>query len=497
MIAPVASPDSELAEFVAEFYDDPYGFVLGAFPWGEPGTLEKYAGPDEWQTALLKDIGNKVKERAFNGRDPVAPIREAIASGHGIGKTTLVAWLACWILSTRVNSKGTVTANTFPQLETKTWASILTWIKRCITSKWFVAGRNKIAHKDFPETWFLSAQTCREENSEAFAGQHAADSTSYYIFDESSAIPDKIWEVAEGGLSDGEPHIYAFGNPTRSTGKFYRICFGSEQHRWSHRSIDSRTSGFANQVQIAEWIADYGEDSDFVRVRVRGLPPRAGELQWIDQERVWESQHRTVQTFPDDPLIAGVDVSDGGSAWNVVRFRRGFDAKSVAPIRIPGEATRGDRSAFLGRLAEVLRDQRPSHKVAMMFVDSAFGAPYVERLQAMGFKNVQEVRFGAQAIDKHFANQRAYMWSRMKEWLLNGSIDPKDQKLELDLTSPGYHINKSDQLVIESKESMAKRGVASPDDADALCLTWAAPVGRPDPPPPPPSAPRSEYSWMG
>jgi hypothetical protein len=231
-----------------------------------------------------------------------------------------------------------------------------------------------------------------------------------------------------------------------------------------------------NKAQIAEWIEQYGEDSDFVRVRVRGLPPRASDLQFIDQDRVWAAQRRPAPiVLPDEPLIAGVDVSDGGSAWNVVRFRRGLDARSIPPIRIPGEHTRNDRAVFLGRLAEVLRDQRPESRVAAMFVDSAFGAPYVERLQALGFNQVHEIRFGGASPDRHYKNMRAYMWGRLKEWLLTGAIPEKDQDLELGLTAPGCGLTKSDQIVLESKQDMAKRGVASPDDADALALTFAQP----------------------
>jgi hypothetical protein len=163
----------------------------------------------------------------------------------------------------------------------------------------------------------------------------------------------------------------------------------------------------------------------------------------------------------------------------VIRFRRGLDARSVAPIRIPGEAVRGDRSMFLAKLADVLEEEYLGQKVSMMFVDSAFGAPYVERLQAMGHKNVQEIRFGGDSPDIHYSNMRAYMWGKSKDWLVNGAIPSNDERLEIDLTAPGYHLDRRDRLVIESKESMAKRNVASPDDADALVLTFAAPVKVP------------------
>jgi hypothetical protein len=472
---------------VAEFYADPLGFVRWAYPWRRPGKgLEAFDGPDEWQADELRRIGEEVKSRHFNGVVAVKPIRHAIASGHGIGKSTWTAWVVDWIMATRPNSIGTVTANTVPQLETKTWAAIQRWTAGSLIAPAFRITGNAMRHKQKPEQWFCTAQTCKEENSEAFAGQHAKTSTSFYIFDEASAIPDKIWEVAEGGLTDGEPMIFCFGNPTRSSGKFHRICFGNEQHRWIHRSIDSRTSSLTNKEQIAEWLEDYGEDSDFFRVRVRGLPPSASELQFIDQERVNDAQKRKVMPLDDDPLIAGVDVSGGGAAWTVCAFRKGKDGRVLPRMRLTGEQSR-DRNVIVGKLADILSDPRPERRPAVMFIDSAFGSPIVERLRVLGHKNVVEVNFGASSIDPHQLNMRAYMWSGVKDWLLTGGI-PGDIQLETQLTGPGYHVNRQNQLVIESKQDMAKRGVASPDDADALALTFAqkvAPQKKPKAPPAP------------
>lgn len=474
MQAVARGAESDLAELVSNCYADPMRFVMLAYPWGEPGTLLDYDGPDTWQRETLIQIGEEVKKRRFDGFHAVEPIRLAIASGHGIGKSTLVAWIVNWLMSTRPDCQGTVTANTATQLETKTWAAIRKWTAMSITSHWFTCNTSAMRSVTRPATWFCTPLTCREENSEAFAGQHAAGSTSFYIFDEASAVPDGIYEVADGGLTDGEPMEFMFGNPTRSSGKFYRCCFGVEQNRWIHRSIDSRTSKFANKVELQNWIDDYGEDSDFVRVRVRGLPPSASELQFIDIQRIQDAQRRQVEVLPDEPLIAGFDVSGGGSAWNVIRFRRGLDARSIPPIRIPGEHGR-DRSVLIGRAAEVMRGTHNGHKVAAMFVDSAFGAPIVERLHLLGYKNVHEINFGGLAPNAHQANQRAYMWTTLKDWLLRGAIDSLPQ-LEIGLGGPGYHINKSNKLVLESKADMQKRGEASPDDGDALALTFARPV---------------------
>lgn len=461
-----AQLDAELEEFIGTYYDDPLGFVMDCYSWPIHGET----GPDEWQRGVLVEVGDAVKARGFDGLTAVLPIREAISSGHGIGKTALIAWICHWLMSTRKNAKGTVTANTNEQLEKKTWAGIRYWLTLCLTAHWFEINSAIMYRKGARASWFCAPQSCAEENSEAFAGQHEKASSSFYLFDESSAVPNKIWEVAEGGLTDGEPFIFAFGNPTRNTGKFHEAVFGARRDRWTSHIIDSRDCKFANKALIAEWAEDYGEESDFFKVRVRGLPPSADEAQYIDLARVQAAQKRVVEVLSDEPLIAGVDVSGGGAAWTVCRLRRGLDARAP-PIRISGEASR-DRNHVVSVLAERLSQG----DIAAMFIDAAFGAAVVERLRMLGYKQVVEVNFGGESADPMCANKRAEMAKKCKDWLLKGAIDPRDHRLATDLTNPGFHLNQKNKLVIESKESMAKRGVPSPDDGDALWLTHAQPV---------------------
>jgi len=466
---PALTFEAELTDEVAATYADPLRFVLTMYDWpinGEPG-------PDAWQRAFLERVGVQVQQRRFDGVHPVQPIRGGVSSGHGIGKGALTAWLTDWIMSTRPHAKGTITANTNEQLEKKTWAAIRWWTKQCLTAHWFEVNSAIMYRKGYRESWFVAPQSCAEENSEAFAGQHAKDSTSFYLFDEASAVPDAIWQVAEGGLTDGEPHIYAFGNPTRNSGMFHRIAFGASRERWQIQIIDARTCRLPNQTQLQEWIDDYGEDSDFVRVRVRGLPPNADELQYIDHTRIVQAQRNESYVLQHEPLIAGVDVSGGGSAMTVCLFRQGFDARSIPPLVFSGEQTIAhERQLVVSALALALSE----HPITAMFVDSAFGAPIVVRLRQLGFTNVHEVNFGGPSADAHCENARAAMWKAVKEWLPKGAIDQQDHRLATDLAGPGYHLNKKNKLVIEPKASMVKRGIASPDRGDALALTFAQPV---------------------
>ncbi len=487
------SPEIQLATEVSRFYDDPLGFVMFAYPWGEAGgALEHETGPDDNQKEFLRSLGAEVRKRRFDGMAPVMPIKMSESSGHGTGKSAMGAWIADWILSTRPHSIGTVTAGTYVQLENRTWAAIRHWTKLCITAHWFDIQARGIYHKQFPEDWKVLAQTCKEENRQSFAGQHAARSTSWYLFDEASEVPDGIFHTAYGGLTDGEPMMIVWGQMVRNTGEFYRITFGDLAARWNTRRVDSRSSRFTNTELIAQWEKDYGVDSDYYKVRVLGFPPSASELQYIDKARVDAARKRKQVALPDGPLIAGFDVSGGGRAWNVIRFRRELDGNpsDLKPIRIPGEHD-PDRSQRVGICAELLRDQRPGRKLAAMFVDAAFGAAIVARLRALGFQNVFEVNFGAASPDPHFLNMRAYMYGKCKEWLLLGGL-PDDDTLCSQLCLPGYHINNSGKLVIESKADIQARGEASPDDADAFCLTWAQSVAIRKPKPSAPA--RGSYT---
>ena len=99
----------ELIEALGALTHDPLAFVYFAYPWGEPGTpLEDMEGPDEWQIQILKDIGEQLKK----GKDLQTAIQEAVASGHGIGKSALISWLIHFAISTHENTRGVVTANT-------------------------------------------------------------------------------------------------------------------------------------------------------------------------------------------------------------------------------------------------------------------------------------------------------------------------------------------------------------------------------------------------
>lgn len=481
--------EDELVELMASCAGDPLLHVMVSYPWGEPGTdLANETGPDDWQIQILTDVKQGLA-RGLTPVDAVAgavnAIREAVASGHGVGKSALVSWLIMWSLSTFADTKGIVTANTQAQLKTKTWPELAKWFRMFIAKHWFNFNATSIesADPEHKDTWRIDAIPWSEKNTEAFAGLHNQGKRIAIFFDEASAIPDIIWETTEGALTDANTEIlwFVFGNPTRNTGRF-RECFGRMRHRWTPYQVDSRNAKLSNKEQIKQWIADYGEDSDFVRIRVRGVFPRAGAVQFIPGDIVEaamsEAREQEIQTSFMDPLILGVDVARFGDDQTVLCVRRGLDSRTIPWVRIRGKDTM--------QVAAFIVEMHTKMNFDAIFIDeTGVGAGVVDRcrflkLPVMGINNGAEPDLAMPTDEGHvgYSNKGAEMWGRMKDWIKRGLL-PKDVELEANLTGREYGYvmrDGKDVIQLEKKKDMKKRGLASPDDADALALTFAYPV---------------------
>jgi hypothetical protein len=482
---------------MARFYAEPLGFVMYAFPWGSPGLLAKHDGPDTWQREFLTELGQEVKKRNFDGHTPVDPIRMTAASGHGIGKSTLSAWLALWIMSTRPRSKGTMTANTGAQLQTKTWAQLQYWLKLSITRHWFEISTERLNARDQRESWFVAAASPEEKHTESYAGQHASDATSFYIFDEASGISDKIFDVAEGGLTDGEPMMFLFGNPTLNSGKFYRVNFGSERAFWNHRSIDSRSSRFTNKALIAEWAERYGEDSDWFRYRVKGEAPRVGFSAFIPPDAVDACRRYKAEGFTSLPKILACDVARKGDDRSVIGIRQGRQ------YRILGKYRGLDTVEVAERVIGFIDSEDPD---ATVVDGDGLGAGVVDQIKHRNYgRTLHEFHGGSNADDcAMYFNKRTEIWGWMRDWLKAGAEIPDDPELAVDLCAPGFDTARGKRfhgtIQLEAKDDLKARGLASPDDGDTLAMTFAVKVAAKARPKYGPelvySFPERSLSWM-
>lgn len=455
-------PELELVNEIASFASDPLGFVYFAFPWGEPGELEKATGPEPWQ----KDILNQVRD----GLPIDEAIQIAVTSGHGVGKSALVAWLILWAMATKEDTKGIVTANTEQQLKTKTWSELGKWNRLCICKHWFTFTATALvsADKEHERTWRIDMVPWSENRTEAFAGLHNQGGRIIVIFDEASAIPDVIWEVTEGALTDENTEIIwaTFGNPTRNTGRF-RECFRRYRHRWKRHAVDSRDISFTNKDQIKKWADDYGEDSDFFKVRVKGEFPSQSDRQFISTTiaEAARGRHLRPEQYTFAPKIIGVDPAWTGGDEFVIWLRQGLMSKKL------GVYERNDDDVEMAGRIAYFEDKEDADGV---LIDQGWGTGVYSAGKTMG-RNWQLISFGSKSPDPGYLNLRAYIWGQMKKWLIEGGAIPDDQVMFDDLVGPEYVMRPDGVIKLESKDDMKSRGVPSPNRADALAITFAMP----------------------
>ncbi len=466
-----------LAQRIGEFRWDPEGYTLFAFPWGKKGTdLERHPGPRKWQMDQLRKIGEHLR----NPETRFLPCQIAVASGHGIGKSALISIISKWALDTCVDTRIVATANTETQLLTKTSPELGKWNRLSITRDWFKHNAMSLASTmpNRDKSWRLDLVTWSVNNTEAFAGLHNEGKRIVVIYDEASGIDDKVWEVTLGALTDADTEIIwiALGNPTQNTGAF-RECFGKQRHLWKTDQIDSRTVEGTNKAFLQRLVDTFGEDSDIVKVRVRGMFPSASSMQFIGTDVVDAAKEREVQSLGSDPVIFGVDCARFGDDKSVLAIRCGRDAKS----RPWKTWTKQDSMLLAGDIALESMRWKPD----AIFVDAGnIGAAVIDRLRQLGVENVFEVWFGGEGgaayfdngVTVHTGNKRTQMWTRMRSWLSGGAI-PDSQQLTDDLVGPLYSFGADEtSIVLERKKDMKKRGLASPDEGDALACTFAEPI---------------------
>lgn len=461
--------DAELIDLASACQYDPDRWSDEAFDWGM-GELANHAGPRQWQ----RDINRTIRDHLADPATRYQPLRIAVASGHGIGKSAEMGLVANWAMSCWPDAKVLLTSNTGTQLETKTSPEVSLWFRRSITAHWFDTATTSIKSRDpgHTNTWRLDFVTWSEHNTEAFAGLHNEGRIIVVLFDEASGIADKVWEVALGALTDENTVIIwiAFGNPTMNTGMF-RECFRKYRHRWITRHIDSRTVEGTNKQFLQQIVDDHGEDSDIAKVRVRGQFPSQSVMQFISEADADAARNRHLRPkqYSFAPVIIGVDPAWTGADNLEIYLRQGLYSRHL--LTIP----RNDNDVQVANLIARLETE---HQADAVFIDAGYGTGIKSAGDVMG-RAWRLIWFGEKAINPGYVNKRAEMWGTMKAWLkAGGAIDPKDTELYTDLTSPETKPHLAGKIQLESKEDMKKRGMPSPNRGDALALTFAEPVGK-------------------
>lgn len=426
---------------------------------------------DAWQDEVL--------EAAVSGKK-----RIALKASKGPGKSTVLAWLAWWFLFTRAHPKVVATSISGDNLRDGLWTELAKWQQKApLLKEAFTWSVERVVSKEYPETWWASARQWAKsadasQQANTLAGIHADN--VLFLVDEAGGIPDAVVAAAEAGLANADKErgtealLVIAGNPTHLEGPLYRACT-REREMWFVKEIsgDPDDPKRAKRVSI-EWareqIRKWGRESPYVLVNVFGQFPPGQSNALLGIDEVTKASTRTLaeRDYTSEPKVLGIDVARFGDDRTVFFLRQGRVAFRPKVIRD------ADTMEVAGQAAALINKLRPD----ATFIDATgVGGGVVDRLRELQF-SVLGVDGANSPSDDRFLNKRAEMWLEMAEWLRGGGIIPDDGELISELTAPTYKFTSNGQQQLESKADLKKRGLPSPDKADALALTFSYPVAR-------------------
>lgn len=446
---------------VAEFAFENFGFT-----------------PDPWQSEAFEAWGRGDQ-------------RIALQACKGPGKTAFLAILVWHFLATRPYPKVAATSITSDNLSDGLWTELAKWQRHsAYLAKSFDWQKTRVVWKQAPENWWASARSwsrnaSAEQQGATLAGLH--EDYILFVIDEGGDVPVAILNAAEAALASGiECRIVMAGNPITIDGALGQACL-RDRHLWTVIEISGAPDDPKRSPRIdIEWarnqIKQYGRDNPWVQANVFGRFSSSAPMTFIGRDIVEAAAKREPTAGIQDALCMGCDVARFGDDESGIFYRKGRDARTLFN---PQDWVRNiDTMQF----ATLVTNRAAAMRADGVFIDGGgVGGGVVDRCRQLRLPNVYEVQFGGKADRSGvqetergiaYGNKAAEMWGQMREWLKVGAI-PDDQQLVLQLTSRRYFfqtVDGIDHIVLEPKKEMKKRGLPSPDRADALALTFAYPV---------------------
>lgn len=463
--------EGDWTDYVRRWAASPFLFVLEALfritedewhPWhpATPPPPVSPIGPELWQGNFLKDVGKAMAE---------GHRRFSVRAGHGVGKSTVEAWLILWFVLFHRNLKCPVTANSQDQLRDVVWAEIARWWRELppFLKEQVDVTAERVLIKAAPELSFAVARTARPERPEALQGFHAE--TLAFFIEEASGIDDIIFETAGGALSSENSWVFMFANPTRASGYFYR-SHTTNRASWRTYTVPCSHSSRVSPDYASEIAREYGEDSNVYRVRVSGEFPLSEDDSVISLSLVESAINRDVSPS-EAGVVWGLDVARFGDDTTALCKRRGNMV--LEPLK---EWKKIDLMQTVGIIVREFNETPIEHRPGAINVDViGLGAGVVDRLRELQLP-VRGINVGEQASSDpaRYMRMRDELWFKAREWFDKRDVMIVDDPgLISELVQPKYKIESTGKLKVESKDDMKKRGIKSPNRADAFCLTFA------------------------
>lgn len=444
----------EFNELVELYYDDPIGFsedVLGFYP-------------DDKQKAIMRAVRDNK--------------RISVRSGQGVGKTATCACLIIWFMVFRYEAKVICTAPTAAQLNTVLWPETAKWLQETLAEDYLSMTKTFIYRKGYEANWFANAKTSNRK--ERMLGLHADN--MLIICDEAPGVQDDILETLMGTISGEDNKILLIGNPVRNSGMFFD-SHHSMKDDFLCIHINAEDCSRTDQKNIDMLKRKYGENSNVVRCLVKGLFPLDEDDVFLQLPLVMQGVNLDI-SIPDEPstIDIGVDVARFGSDLTALIPKIDMVVPEEFIVAYQGKDTMKTAGAAL-RMAKQFHIKWPKPAVVIKIDDTGVGGGVTDRLKeikdeegldwlkVLPCKFGMPVKKGSQAYAFYY-DTTTYMASVIRDLLNDDELKlPNNFDLIGQLTNRKYYIhNSKGQVKIESKDEMKKRGLSSPDLADALFL---------------------------
>jgi len=393
----------------------------------------------------------------------------AIRAAHDQGKTALLAWIGWFFLTTRIPCKIPVAANTQDQLRDVTWSELMKWgrlLPAPLLAQYDI-GLERIALRHMPEDCFMVARTASKSNPEALQGFHSEN--LLFLLEEASGMEDIIFEIASGAMSSKGASALMIGNPNKSQGYFAR-AFKEGRWLWHCLHWPWRANPWSSENYPDQMAREYGAHSNVYKVRVQGDFPTSEDNAVIGLDLVEAAVARDVDVTSGRAVVWGLDIARFGDDRCALVKRRGnhvIERSKVWRHRDLME-TCGIVSRDYFETPEGIKPSSINGDVI------GIGAGVIDRLREIGLP-VFGINVGETSSEpERYMRLRDELWMKAREWFMARDCKiPNDPALISDLVGPSYKLLSTGKLQVEPKDEMKKRGIMSPDVADAFCLTFA------------------------
>jgi phage terminase large subunit len=452
-----------LEDLIDLYWDDPAAFAVDMLDFK----------PDEWQENVLHDMA----------RNRFVSVR----SGQGVGKTGLEAVVCLWFLCTRPFPKVVCTAPTMHQLHDVLWAEISKWLTESKVSNLLKWTKTRVYMLGNQERWFATARTAtKPENMQGFHEDYML-----FIVDEASGVADPILESILGTLSGEENKLLMCANPTQTSGIFYD-SHNKMRSRFKTHKVSSVDSNRTSKENIEMLLEKYGRDSDVARIRIFGEFPRGESDAFIPLEIAEYAKDSTLEIDKNITIgDIGVDIARFGDDETVISPRVGSKAFELTGYR--NKETTETTGIVLRHAAEMLKEHPHLEKIYIKVDDSGVGGGVTDQLkeriheQNLPYRVFPVINNSKANDDEYYENVGTEQWGVLREMLqesftayMQGKeplIDlPNDDTLISQLSTRKYKITSRGKIVLERKDDMKKRGLDSPDRADAIVLSFYRPI---------------------